>query len=72
MYPGSGNLSLSFLRSEESGGAVSMQHQNTFNKALKRFREGTLKNNDAKQSRLPQYDDVKEKLLQHIELQTQL
>jgi hypothetical protein len=49
-----------------------MQHQNTFNKALKRFREGTLKNNDAKQSRLPQYDDVKEKLLQHIELQTQL
>ncbi len=33
-----------FLCSEESGEAVSMQHQKTFNSALKKFRDGLLRN----------------------------
>jgi hypothetical protein len=33
-----------FLCSEESGEAVSMQHQKTFNRALKKFRDGLLRN----------------------------
>jgi hypothetical protein len=62
----------SILHSAESGGAVSMQHQKTFNRMLKRFREGTLRNDDAKQSRASPYEDVKEKLLKYVELRAQL
>jgi hypothetical protein len=49
-----------------------MQHQKTFNRMLKRFREGTLRNDDAKQSRASPYEDVKEKLLKYVELRAQL
>jgi hypothetical protein len=61
-----------FLRSVESGAAVSMHHQKTFNRVLKKFRKGTLKNDDCKRSQSSPYQDVKEKLLQYIELQAQL
>jgi len=49
-----------------------MQHQNTFNRALKKFRDGLLQNDDAKRIRTSLFDDVKEKLLQYIELRAQL
>jgi hypothetical protein len=39
---------------------------------LNRFREGALKNDDAKQSQASPYEDVKERLLQYVELQAQL
>ncbi len=60
------------MRSEESGEAVSMLHQNTFNRALKKFRDGLLRNDDAKRIRTSPFDDVKDKLLQYIELWAQL
>ena len=49
-----------------------MQHQKTFNRALKKFRDGLLQNDDAKRIRTSLFDDVKEKLLQYIELRAQL
>jgi hypothetical protein len=49
-----------------------MKLQRTFNRVLKKFQEGTLKNDDAKRSRVSPYEDVKEKLLQYIELRAQL
>jgi hypothetical protein len=58
MFPASGNLKSAFLHSEESGEAVSMQHQNTFNRA--------------KRIRTSQFQDVKDKLLQYIKLRAQL
>jgi hypothetical protein len=59
------------LRSEESGEAVSMQHQKTFKRALKKFRDWLLRNDDAKRIRTSPFDDVKDKLLQYIELRAQ-
>jgi len=53
----------SFLHSAESGDAVSMQHQKTFNQMVNRFREGTLRNNDAKQSQASPYEDVRRSCL---------
>jgi hypothetical protein len=49
-----------------------MQHQNIFNRALKRFRDGSLRNDNAKRNRTSQFDDVKDKLLQYIKLRAQL
>jgi len=61
-----------FLRSKDSGEKVSMQHQKTFNRALKKFRAGELNNNDSKRNRTSIYDDVKNRLIQYIELRSRL
>jgi hypothetical protein len=37
-----------FMCSEESGEAISLKHQSTFNQALKRYNSGELPNNGTK------------------------
>jgi hypothetical protein len=73
MFPASGNLSLpscaqrSLVKQSQCSTKTPL-----INRALKRFRDGSLRNNYVKQNQLSQYDDVKEKLLQYIELWAQL
>jgi len=60
-----------FLRSKDSGD-LGIQDQRTFNRWLKQFRQGSLKNDDYKRSKSSPYDDVKAKLLEYIELRERL
>ena len=63
---------MSFLRSRDSGEEVSNRHQRVFNRYLKKYQSGQLLNNEAKRDKRTMYDEVKEKLLQYIELREQL
>ncbi len=52
---------------------MSNRHQQVFNRYLKKKKQsGQLLNNEAKRNKKTMYDEVKEKLLQCIELQQQL
>jgi hypothetical protein len=59
------------LRAKDSGD-LGIQDQRTFNRALKKFCQGSLKNDDYKRSKSSPYDVVKAKLLEYIELREHL
>jgi hypothetical protein len=61
----------SFLRSKDSGD-LNLYDQRTFNRALKKFRQGALKNDDKKRYKKSPYDDVRAKLIEYIELRERL
>ncbi len=48
---------------------MSHRHHRVFNRYLKKYQSGQLLNNEAKRDKRTMYDEVKEKLLQYIELQ---
>ncbi len=56
-----------FLRSKDSGD-LNLYDQRTFNRALKKFRQGALKNDDKKRYKKSPYDDVRAKLIKYSEL----
>ena len=57
-----------FLRSAESGSDVSIQDARTFNRALKKFKDGGLINDDKKRKK----EDIRAKLIYYIEPQEQI
>ena len=62
-----------FLRSKESGDEVNEKgHQQIFQRKMKAFRAGTLMGGGRKREQVGPYAPVEEKLLQYIELRSQL
>ena len=61
-----------FLRSAESGSDVSIQDARTFNRALKKFKDGSLNNDDKKREKASPYGDIRAKLIEYIELRERL
>ena len=55
-----------FLRSAESGTDVSLDDARTFTRALKKFKEGGLNNDEQKRKKLSPYEDIKARLLEYI------
>jgi hypothetical protein len=60
-----------FLCSKDSGD-LNLYDQRTFNRWLKKFRQGELKNDDKKRNKKSPYDDVRAKLIEYIELRERL
>jgi hypothetical protein len=58
---------LAFLCSKDTG-EWGIHDQRTFNKVLKRVEQGELKNDNNKRTKKVPYNDVKDKLIEYIEL----
>jgi hypothetical protein len=61
-----------FLRSADSGSDVSIHDARTFQRALLKFKEGSLKNDDKKRKKASPYEDIRAKLIEYIELRERL
>ncbi len=62
------SLCNAFLHSAESGSDVSIQDARTFNRALKKFKDGSLNNDVKKREKASPYEDIRAKLIEYIEL----